>query len=83
MILKRGQNIKFLPYVFTEHGAIMAANVLNSPHAVQMSVFVIRAFVQLRHIVTPHKELASQAFSTPSAISALFPKPIDFSAYFG
>lgn len=38
----------------------MAANVLNSPHAVQMSVFVIRAFVQLRHIVTTHKESAAK-----------------------
>ena len=38
MTLKRGQNIKYLPYAFTEHGAIMAANVLNSPRAVQMSV---------------------------------------------
>lgn len=60
VILKRGQNIKFLPYAFTEHGAIMAANILNSPHAVQMSVFVIRAFVRLRHIVTTHKELAAK-----------------------
>ena len=60
VILKRGQNIKFLPYAFTEYGAIMAANVLNSPHAVQMSVFVIRAFVRLRHIVTTHKELAAK-----------------------
>ena len=39
---------RFLPYAFTEHGAIMAANVLNSPQAVQMSVFVVRAFVALR-----------------------------------
>ena len=38
--LKRGQNIKFLPYAFTENGAVMAANVLNSPQAVRMSVFV-------------------------------------------
>jgi hypothetical protein len=38
-MLKRGQNIKCLPYVVTEHGALMAASVLNSPHAVQMSVF--------------------------------------------
>jgi hypothetical protein len=37
--LKRGQHIKYLPHVFTEHGAIMAATVLNSPEAVQMSVF--------------------------------------------
>ena len=60
VILKRGQNIKFLPNAFTEHGALMAANVLNSPHAVQMSVFVIRAFVRLRHVVTTHKELAAK-----------------------
>ena len=37
-----------LPYAFTEHGALMAANILNSPRAVQMSVFVIRAFVKMR-----------------------------------
>jgi hypothetical protein len=41
----RGQHRKFLPYAFTENGAIMAANVLNSPEAVRMSVFVVRAFV--------------------------------------
>jgi len=46
--LKRGQNIKYLPRVITEHGAIMAATVLNSPLAVKMSVFVVRAFVKLR-----------------------------------
>src|ERR1017187_6643885 len=37
-----------LPFAFTENGAIMAANVLNSPEAVRMSVFVVRAFVQMR-----------------------------------
>lgn len=46
--LKRGQNIKYLPYAFTEHGAIMAATVLNSQRAVQMSVFVVRAFIKMR-----------------------------------
>ena len=46
--LKQGQNIKYLPYAFTEHGAIMAAAVLNSPRAVEMSVFVVRAFVRMR-----------------------------------
>ena len=39
---------KSLPYAFTEHGAIMAASVLNSPEAIKMSVFVVRAFVQMR-----------------------------------
>ena len=46
--LKRGQNLKYLPHAFTEHGAIMAATVLNSPEAVAMSVFVVRAFMQMR-----------------------------------
>jgi hypothetical protein len=44
----RGQHRKYLPYVFTEHGALMAANILNSPRAVAMSVYVIRAFVRMR-----------------------------------
>ncbi len=46
------------PHVFTEHGAIMAASVLNSPKAVEVSVFVVRAFVQLREVLAGHKELA-------------------------
>ena len=46
--LKRGQNVKYLPYAFTEHGALQAANILNSARAAQMSVFVIRAFVKMR-----------------------------------
>jgi hypothetical protein len=45
------------PYAFTEHGAIMAANVLNSPQAVEMSVFVVRAFVKLREMLIAHKDL--------------------------
>jgi len=49
-----------LPYAFSEHGAIMAANVLNSPKAVQMSVFVVRAFVRMRDLLTGTKELAAQ-----------------------
>lgn len=42
------RNVRYLPYAFTEHGALMAANILNSARAVQMSVFVIRAFVKMR-----------------------------------
>jgi hypothetical protein len=56
--LKRGGNIKYLPCAFTEHGAIMAANVLNSPQAAQMSVFVVRAFVKMRTALTDTRELA-------------------------
>jgi hypothetical protein len=46
-----------LPYAFTEHGAIMAANVLNSKRAIQMSVFVVRAFVQIRGRIWQNREL--------------------------
>jgi hypothetical protein len=46
------------PRAFTEHGALMAATVLNSPRAIEMSVFVVRAFVQLREILGTHRELA-------------------------
>jgi hypothetical protein len=49
---------RFLPYAFTEHGAIMAANVLNSRRAVQMSVFVVRAFVKMRSVLTDTRDLA-------------------------
>jgi hypothetical protein len=47
-----------LPYAFTEHGAIMAASVLRTPQAVKTSVFVVRAFVKLREMLSTHKELA-------------------------
>ncbi|MCU0914888.1 MAG: ORF6N domain-containing protein [Planctomycetes bacterium] len=49
-----------LPYAFTEHGAIMAASVLSSPQAVQTSIFVVRAFVQLRQMLVPYKELMAR-----------------------
>jgi hypothetical protein len=49
-----------LPNAFTEHGAIMAATVLNSIRAVEVSVFVVRAFVRLREFIGAHKELAAK-----------------------
>jgi hypothetical protein len=58
--LKRGQHRKYLPHVFTEHEAIMAANVLNSKEAVQMSVFVVRAFIKLRETLSTNRELAAK-----------------------
>jgi phage regulator Rha-like protein len=48
----------YLPYAFSEHGAIMLANVLNSPKAVQVSVQIVRTFVRLREILSTHKDLA-------------------------
>lgn len=58
--LKRGHNIKYQPFAFTETGAIMAANVLNSPEAVRMSVFVVRAFAHMRQMLTGTAELAAK-----------------------
>ncbi len=49
---------RYLPHAFTEHGAIMAANVLNSPRAVQMSVYVVRAFVKMRSAFSDSRQLA-------------------------
>jgi hypothetical protein len=53
----QGANIKHLPYAFTEHGAIMAANVLNSPQAVAMSVYIVRAFVQQREVLAANETI--------------------------
>ena len=49
-----------LPTAFTEHGALMAASVLNSPKAVEMSIQVVRAFVRLRHLLASHHQLAAK-----------------------
>jgi hypothetical protein len=49
-----------LPLAFTEHGAIMAATVLNTPRAVEVAVYVVRAFVQLRELAGSHRELAKR-----------------------
>jgi hypothetical protein len=51
---------KSLPFAFTEHGAIQAANTLSSPQAVKMGVYVVRAFVQLRHLLANTRELVSR-----------------------
>jgi hypothetical protein len=51
---------RYLPYVFTEHGAIMAASVLNSPRAVQMSILVVRAFVGFRQMFQSNAKLAKK-----------------------
>ena len=56
--LKRGQHIKHAPHVFTEHGAIMLASVLNSKVAVQASIYVVRAFVQMRAALMEYGDLS-------------------------
>jgi hypothetical protein len=64
------RNVRFLPYAFTENGAIMAANILNSPEAVRMSVFVVRAFVQMRDLLGSTKELAKQLAALEKKLTA-------------
>lgn len=54
------RNIRHLPYVFTEHGAVMLASVLNSRVAIEASILVVRAFVRLRSLLAAHKELAKK-----------------------
>jgi hypothetical protein len=51
---------RFPPFAFTEHGAIQAANVLNSPNAVEMGIYVVRAFLRLREMLACNNELARQ-----------------------
>jgi hypothetical protein len=51
---------RYAPYVFTEHGAIQASNVLSSPRAIEMGLYVVRAFVQLRETLASHKDLARE-----------------------
>jgi hypothetical protein len=74
VILDRGpgQHVKFPPYAFTEHGAIMAATLLNSPNAIEMSLYVVRAFVQLRKTLASNKELARRLNQLESRIEAKF-----------
>jgi hypothetical protein len=67
----RGQHRKYLPYAFTEHGAIMAANLLSSPRAVEVSVYVVRAFVRLRELATSHHDLAQRLAELEEKTEAL------------
>ena len=61
---------RYLPYVFTEHGAIMAASVLNSQRAVEMSIFVVRAFVHLRETIRTHRVLAARLVDLEKRLEA-------------
>ena len=54
------RNVRFLPYAFNEHGAMMVANVLNSPRAVNMSVFVVRAFIRIRRMLMVTAEMTEK-----------------------
>ena len=67
----RGQHRKYLPYAFTEHGAIMAANLLSSARAVEVSVYVVRAFVRLRELAATQGDLAQRLAELEEKTEAL------------
>jgi phage regulator Rha-like protein len=57
---RRGKHVKYLPYVFTEHGVAMLSSVLNSERAIQVNILIMRAFTKIREILLTHKELAAK-----------------------
>ena len=67
----RGRHRKYLPYAFTEHGAIMAANLLSSPRAIEVSVYVVRAFVRMRELAATHGDLAKRLAELEEKTEAL------------
>ncbi len=60
----------YLPNAFTEHGAIMAANILNSTKAVEMSIFVVRAFIRLREMFSTHRKLSDKLAELEKRLSS-------------
>jgi hypothetical protein len=58
--LKRGENIKYLPFAFTEHGILMLSSVLNSPRAIDVNIQIMRTFLKLRQIMAGNKEFAKK-----------------------
>ena len=60
MTLKKGQHRKYIPYIFTELGVAMLSSVLRSDRAVQMNIYIMRAFVKLRELLATHKDLADK-----------------------
>jgi len=67
---QRHRDPRFTPYAFTEHGALMAANILRSERAVQMSVFVVRAFIRMRQMLIEQRGLASKLTELEKKLTA-------------
>jgi len=72
---------RFMPRVLTEHGAFVAATILNSPRAVEISIYVVRAFVRLRELATSHGELAKRLDELEQKTEALAMNHDTFSRY--
>jgi len=72
VILKRGQNPKYLPYAFTEQGVAMLSSVLRSQRAVHVNIEIMRAFVQLRRMLLTHRELSVKLTALEKKYDAQF-----------
>ncbi len=70
IVIASQRNVRHPPFAFTEHGAIMVANILNGPQAVQMSVFVVRAFIKMRAALTGTRELARKLASLEKELTS-------------
>ncbi len=68
----RGQHAKYLPYAFTEHGAVMAANVLNSQVAIDASILIVRAFIRMREVIHGHGDLKKRLQEIESRLAKGF-----------
>ena len=67
---QRHRDPRFTPYAFTEHGALMAANILRSERAIQMSVFVVRAFIRMRQMLIEQRGLARKLSELEKELTA-------------
>jgi len=67
--LKQGRHYKYRPFAFTEHGALMLANVLNSVRAIQVSIFVVRTFIRLRQEVSTQREFLQRLLEFERKVS--------------
>ncbi len=67
---QKHRNPGYVPYAFTEHGAFMAANVLHSDRAIQMSVFVVRAFIRMRQMLTEQRNLSRKLAELEKELTA-------------
>lgn len=67
----RGRHRKYLPLAFTEHGAILAATVLSSRKALEMSIYVVRAFVKLRQVMSSNSVLATKLEALERSLATL------------
>ena len=75
--LKRGQNIKYLPYAFTEQGVAMLSSVLRSPRAVEVNIAIMRTFVQLRRLMDSNRDLARRIEALESRYDEQFAAVFD------